>query len=458
MEAPYRRVITQSVLKRTRAWLKELERAPDLLDGDTGVLPADYNALGAIHELLMRSCLMGMEAVDRERGGAGFADDPLLLPGMPAAVLPYEEAVRFLTTKIPLTKKAYYDLDDKLRFRAFTAGRLNDADAVNRVKGIIRSTIEQGGTLSDFYTMTDGEILNGLGFGEGNMSYWETVYRTNEATAHNAGRAMNFEAEPPAALELAGIRDARQSDICYELTKQPFIRPYDDPVWQTLWPPLHFNCRTTVRGIYDKAELDGYGGPQAAYALGGQVKPQKGFGAYPLDKESYWRLTPEMLDRARRYGLDGEIAAAAVNLGMKNYALELVKDYRTIYAPASGGGYVKQALNSMHTEKEIGLAKKAADDGHRIYLLPENKSTSNPDMIIDGETGEIKQPRSDKPERITEDIRSTIHKGATFALLEVRDDVPRETIEKAVHKRMDDSIVTKALVYWRGTSFWIKQK
>jgi hypothetical protein len=436
------------------------ERSPGLLDDDAAVLPEDYKALEAAHELLMKACLMGMDAAgrERERRGAEFADDPLLLPDIPIMTLPYEEAIRFLSTQIPLTKKAYYDLDDKLRLRAFTVGRLSDGDAVNRVKGIVRTNLEKGGTVSDFYRMTDNEILDGLGFGKGNMSYWETVYRTNEAAAHNAGRAMDFDAFPPVALELVGIQDARQSDICYELTKQPFIRPYNDPVWQSLWPPFHFNCRTTVRGIYDKTELDGYGGTDEAYKLGNPVKPQQGFGGYPLDKESYWRLTPEMADRAKQYGIDGEIAAAALKLGLKNYALELVKDYKTIYLPASGSGYVKQSRNSIHSEREVGLAKKAAEDGRQIYLLPENKKTPNPDMIIDGELGEMKQPKSDKPERITEDIRNSIHKGATFVLMEIRNDLPRETIEKAIHKRMDGSIVTKVLVYWRETFFWVKQK
>jgi hypothetical protein len=242
MEAPYRRVITRSLLQRIRAWLKGLETDPGLLDDEAAVLPEDYSALEAAHDLLMRSCLLGMDAAgrERERRGADFADDPLLLPDVPIMTLPYEEAIAFLKTQIPLTKKAYYDLDDKLRLRAFTVGRLNDIDAVNRVKGIIRTNLERGGTLSDFYQMTDAEILNGLGFGEGDMSYWESVYRTNEATAHNAGRAMDFEAFPPVALELVGIQDARQTSICYELTRQPFIRPYNDPVWQTLWPPFHF--------------------------------------------------------------------------------------------------------------------------------------------------------------------------------------------------------------------------
>jgi SPP1 gp7 family putative phage head morphogenesis protein len=305
--------------------------------------------------------------------------------------------------------------------------------------------------------MTDAEILNGVGFGKGNMSYWETVYRTNTGAIQNAGRAMCFGEVPPIALELVGVQDARQTDICRSLTEAPFIRKYDDPIWKDLWPPFHFNCRTTVRGIYDPTELDGYGGPEMAYRRGDFAAPEKGFGGYPLDKESYWRLTPEMVDRARHYGIDGEIAKAAVRLGMESYAMELVKGYKEIYASPSGG-YAKKALNAAQSGREIGLAKKAADDGHQIYLLPENKSTPNPDIIFDGEVGELKQPVSEKPGRIDEDIRDSGHKGATVTVMEVRDDVPKNVIEATIRKRMNNSIVEKALVYWKGGSFWVLKK
>jgi SPP1 gp7 family putative phage head morphogenesis protein len=232
-------------------------------------LPEDFEAIGAIHEMFMKSCLMGMDAaVSGRKKREGDYADPLLLPDMPAKVLSFEGAVKFLNAQIPLGKKSYYALDGKLRLRAFTVGRLNDCDAVNKVKGILRAIHEQGGTAADFYKMTDAEILNGVGFGKGNMSYWETVYRTNTGTSQNAGRAMCFDEVPPIALELVGVQDSRQTDICRSLTESPFIRKYDDPIWKDLWPPFHFNCRTTVRGIYDPKELDEYGGPETAYRRG----------------------------------------------------------------------------------------------------------------------------------------------------------------------------------------------
>jgi SPP1 gp7 family putative phage head morphogenesis protein len=393
---------------------------------------------------------MGMDAAARQkRRKDNFAD--------PLEVLPYEEAVSFLQTKIPLTKKSYYELDDKLRFRAFTVGRLNDGDAVNRAKGIIMRNMEQGGSISDFYKMTDDELLNGMGFGRGDMSYWETVYRTNEASVYNAGRAMNFEADNPIALELVGIDDMRQTDICDRLTNPPFRRPYNDPVWKSLWPPFHFNCRTTVRGIYDPAELDEYGGAANAYSGEINVKPEKGWGGYPLDKESYWRLTPEMKERAEKYGIDGEIVTAAHKLGMQSYGMELVKGYKTIYESLSGG-YVKMAENATQSDREIALAKKAADDSHEIYLLPENYGYKirNPDAIIDNQVGELKQPKTPTANAINRLIRTSHDQGASTVILEAPDQLPWNVIEKEVRSRMG-SVIKSVFVLWNGAFHTIKK-
>jgi hypothetical protein len=483
MEAPYRRLIARSLLERIRAWLDQIKDDPLLPDDDEddgAALPADYAALGAAHVMFMRSLLMGMEAAagEKKRRGGNFAD--VLLPGMPAEALPFEEAIAFLQTQIPLTKDAYYALDDKLRLRAFTVGRLGDADAVNRVKGIIRHGLERGGTIGDFYRMTDDEILDGAGFGKGNMSYWETVYRTNQDALHNAGRAMGFEAEPPEALELLGVSDERQTEICRTLTNPPFIRPYNDPVWKKLWPPFHFSCRTYVRGIYDRAELEAYGGAEAAYKQGTHAAPAEGFGAYPLDRESYWRLTPEMAERAKRYGIDGEIAAAAVRLGMPQYAEELIGEgIETLYPagggkfdPREAGGYVIKASSARPGERnrrdaaghivetdELGLAVRAAEAGHQILFMPADRrrgtKSRGPDILIDGQVGEIKHIFSRGKETIEEAVSAARKQGASFVLMEITDEIAGAYSEAEIRRQVEARLrnnrrLRQALVFWKG--------
>jgi hypothetical protein len=328
--------------------------------------------------------------------------------------------------------------------------------------------------------MTDDEILEGAGFGRGNMSYWETVYRTNQDTLHNAGRAMGFEAEPPLALELVGVNDSRQTAVCRTLTQPPFIRPYGDPVWKQLWPPFHFSCRTYVRGIYDQAELEEYGGAEAAYKQGTYAAPGKGFGAYPLDKESYWRLTPEMAERAKRYGIEGEIAAAAHDLGMTQYAKELMGEGFEMLYPVQGGtfdpqgakGYVMKAASARPGERnlrdeaghlretdELGLAVKAAGRGHRIFFMPTDKhkgiKEKGPDIIIDGQVGEIKHIFSRGKETIENAITASRKQHASFVLVEIADEIAGAYSEPEISRQVENRLrssrrLRNVLVFWRG--------
>jgi len=478
MEAPYRYRITESLLKRIHEWIKKAADNPDMLEDKTAILQPDYDAIDAAHELFMRSFLMG---IDDALSGSGkkkkdFADDPLL-PDMPISVLPFEQAVSFLKTQIPLTKKEYYALDDKLRLRAFTVGRLNDADAVNRMKGIMLHNLEQGGGLSGFLKMTDGEILDGIGFGRGDGAYWETVYRTNQTTIYNAGRAKAFEEVPPIALEFIGIIDSRQTDMCHALSSPPFIRPYNDPIWRDgyHWPGLHFGCRSTIRGIYDQAEIDDAGGPDKFYSKEDRdFKPQKGFGSYPLDKESYWRLTPEMIKRARDYGIDGEIAAAAIQLGMPAYAHKIVLGgFETLY-PVNGtplaelpsGGYIRRAKNAkpgirnewdakgnLIQTDEIGLAQKAADEGHRIFFMPRSFSAKSPDVIVDGHTTEIKHIFKVGERTIERAIEGSRKQFATLVLLEVSPVYTHEEITRQVRNRLRNSEHLQAVLLSWGSKF-----
>lgn len=142
--------------------------------------------------------------------------------------------------------------------------------------------------------------------GAGGGWYWENVYRTNVQTAYNAGRALAFDAVKPVALELVGVGDARQTEVCRRLTQPPVRRLYTDAFWKTHWPPFHFGCRTTVRAIYDPAELEDE--PLTDVPAG--EEPAGGFGANPLSSGNWWRELKTMAARAKKYGVQGEIEKA----------------------------------------------------------------------------------------------------------------------------------------------------
>jgi len=275
---------------------------PSVLKSDY-VLPPDYDIMTETAEVFTKALLLGMEPEQHN-----FADD--------VAVLPFEEAVAYMKKRLPVDGKTYYALADKMRYRAFTVSRLADGDAVRQVQSMLTKAMDEGSGIQEFLQLTEGQLADATGMGKGAGWYYETVYRTNTSTAYNVGRAIGFEETPPVALELIGIDDLRQTELCHSLTVPPFRRPYGDPAWDHLWPPFHFNCRTTVRAIYDESEIEDAGGPDNFYTKSTpEYTPAKGFGTYPLEKnDTWWDLTDAMKDRADEYGLDVEFMQAREKL------------------------------------------------------------------------------------------------------------------------------------------------
>ena len=269
----------------------------------TKVLPPDWGAMGEAAKLFTRSLMMGLDSAVRKNE---FAE----LTAEDVENLPYAEAVEYLKKRDVIKKVDYNKLSDKMRFRAFTASRIADGDLLKRINSELIKNVNDGKGLKDFLSLTKTDILNKVGMGAGGQGwYWETVYRTNVQTAYNTGRMMGFEEDKPLALHFVGIEDSRQTDVCHSLSN--VIRPYDDPLWEKYIPPLHFGCRSTVRAIYDEDEL-----PDEWTSLEGIEKPAKGFGTNPLENDSWWNELSSQVARAKEYGVQGEIEAAKVALGV----------------------------------------------------------------------------------------------------------------------------------------------
>lgn len=219
--------------------------------------------------------------------------------------------------------------------------------------------------------------MNGLGLGgNGGGWYWENVYRTNVQTAYNTGRALGFEAVKPVALELVGIGDMRQTDICRSLTQPPVRRLYSDPFWKTHWPPFHFRCRTTVRAIYDPGELE----KKPVTAELPEEKPARGFGTYPVTNGTWWRELASMTKRAKKYGIQKEIDIAKKILmeeGFRNREKLQMKAVQAIREKTPG--YITNYENKSREEKREAvvdwLLRKGNASGKERYVLTDEKGT-----------------------------------------------------------------------------------
>jgi len=105
----------------------------------------------------------------------------------------------------------------------------------------------------------------------------ETMVRTNTFDAINESR-YNFYTDPSLegfvdGLEYSAILDGRTTSICTEYNGHK--APVDDPIWSTIRPPNHMNCRSLLIPI---TVLDTWKQSSPLDIGGKDVEPAKGFG------------------------------------------------------------------------------------------------------------------------------------------------------------------------------------
>jgi SPP1 gp7 family putative phage head morphogenesis protein len=109
----------------------------------------------------------------------------------------------------------------------------------------------------------------------------ETVARTNIQTAYQYGHYQRLdkqrEAFPIWGFDI--VKDGDTSDICAALENKAY--PADHPIWDKLYPPNHYNCRTTVVPFesVEEAEAQGFTVMDAwpRTEAGGYFMPSEGF-------------------------------------------------------------------------------------------------------------------------------------------------------------------------------------
>lgn len=163
------------------------------------------------------------------------------------------------------------------RARAFRVAGITSVNLVTEVHQAIERAVADGTTLDDFKREVGAKLAEA--WGAPNAARLETIFRTNVQAAYNAGRFAELSRPAMRAVrpfwKYVAILDGRTTATCAPL--QGAIRPHDDDFWRTHWPPLHFNCRSTVVSL-SRAEAARAGGatpvPKAA-------APGKGFGTRP---------------------------------------------------------------------------------------------------------------------------------------------------------------------------------
>lgn len=351
--------------------------------------------------------------------------------------IPFEEALEYMKARVPLTKAEWSDLEPKLRYRAFTVAALSQADGIEKIRQSLLSSIEEGKDYSEFWK--EASVIEAAGLGQSSPWYWETVYRTNIQTAYNAGRSMEIMKAQPEYLEMVGVDDERQTDICRSVTGT--ILPASHPFWKKYWPPLHFGCRTTVRSVF-KEEVDAMRKEDPEWKPTQDVPdggPAKGFGGNPIETGSFWEMTDKMAGRARQYGIMPSITKLAKDLGLNGprlYNAPDSKDYSAIIPTTKeGGSLTVHSSYGKKIPKESTVGKELAERGYDVKILPRSDLLKSPDLMIDGKVWEVKTPKNISPNGIDQELRDA-SKQSENVLLNIGESELTATLKAAIKDRV----------------------
>ena len=207
--------------------------------------------------------------------------------GAPASPARWREAVHHHAARTPVPRSTWDTMEISARQRAFTVSGITSAQLLSDVHGAIDRALANGTTLRDFKREMESRLT--AEWGAPNAARVETIFRTNVQTAYNAGRHAQMSQPTAMALRpywaFQAILDKRTTDTCSPLDK--VTRPVGDAFWDSHWPPLHFNCRSTVTSLsrreFDRLAASPTGvKTEAVHPDGRPVKPPlPGFGATP---------------------------------------------------------------------------------------------------------------------------------------------------------------------------------
>jgi hypothetical protein len=274
---------------------------------------------------------------------------------------------------------------------------------------------------------------------------------------------MQFQNNPPPAWRLLIVEDSRTSDICRGLVrdgKQDVAMAADHPFWKTFgFPPYHYQCRTGLQAVYKSEIEDGAIVENPTIEdVQERFKPMDGFGGNPVDKESWWKMTDGMIERAVKYDIWPDILQQASDMDMISYQKELMQGYLPVFT-GKNGGYVHQSNNWEYLKKEMDAAQELAEEGHEVYLLPRTRAARSADIIIDNNIGEIKHQKKPTSSSIVSEVRNAGRfQRARVVVLYPHNDTSFADIQSGLWKSIHRTPVQKVILKWQGKMWELSRK
>lgn len=189
-----------------------------------------------------------------------MADNDLLVD---AFKLKPKAAIDFLRGKGMAITDNWFDMWQDAHSRSFTVANVAKMDILQDIRDMVDQALDEGTTLREFQKQLKPKLKAKGWWGEvtdsdgkktqlGSPYRLKTIYQTNLQTAYMAGRYKGqlevIDRRPYG--QYVAIIDGQTTDRCRSLNEK--VWRLDDPMWQSLYPPNHWGCRSRVRSLSDR--------------------------------------------------------------------------------------------------------------------------------------------------------------------------------------------------------------
>lgn len=311
-----------------------------------------------------------------------------------------EQAIAYFRAKGHKTTFNWQDMIGEEHARAFTVAKATQADLLADIREALDKAIASGATLASFRKGLTPLLQQKGWWGEkvvqeldrdgnpvpgsrvlvqlGSARRLRTIYETNLRMAQSAGRWERIQrtADRRPYLRYVALKDGRTRKE--HLAWHDTVLRWDDPWWNTHYPPNGWGCRCKVQQLSER-DLDRYGYEVSSAAPPTRlVTVQEGGAAFRI---------PKGIDPSFAYNV-GQARADFVAMGAAGPA---PWNLRRSYAPQP----INQRARGF-SEAEKAVAKYLAQEGNEVISRSEKPKIVGPgkkfDAFVNGIPTEFKTP------------------------------------------------------------------
>ncbi|MEW6115367.1 MAG: phage minor head protein [Nitrospirota bacterium] len=178
--------------------------------------------------------------------------------------LPPEKAIEYFKSKGYTFSWDWWDTWQEAHAKAFTVAKVMRMDILQDIRGMVQKSLNEGLTLQEFRKQLTTRLQAKGWWGKkmimdaegkasevqlGSPRRLRTIYQTNLQTAYMAGRYKEFmeNIDDRPYWQYVAVMDSRTRPAHAALHGKVFR--YDDPFWNSHYPPNGWGCRCRVRAL-----------------------------------------------------------------------------------------------------------------------------------------------------------------------------------------------------------------